>query len=266
LKSKSPRSKDNEVFPCASCRYYKEKYPSYYTADIFDLHKAVCKTDHDMLQRFKGTRWESRMGELKLDSLPARRVNEVVETMNFDQPTDKVYGIDIPVAEPVFWTCKAVSPAVRAVEWKGKRQFVCGLPMTAVLKWMGSKGWTFKTARKPVADLKLKVSDDTLRSQLRCGVLGKKSHHGKMPKLDGEKEALLFSILGQPPEDKDERKDSDRAVLERPRKANGGRSRKDGKPRPTTGSRKPKTAAGKKQRSDAAKRTSNKHKKGRKGK
>lgn len=54
----------------------------------------------------------------------------------------------------------------------GKRVF--GHPVTAVIRWMGKSGWTFKTARESLDRLSIQVSDATIKTQLSAGQKGQR--------------------------------------------------------------------------------------------
>ena len=78
----------------------------------------------------------------------------------------------------------------------GKAKTLCfGLPVTAVLRWMGSDGWDYEEARDALATLKIFPSDNTIKNQLRDG--GAKQHkYGDVPQLTDKQIKELYAASG----------------------------------------------------------------------
>ena len=75
------------------------------------------------------------------------------------------------------------SQRLKAPAKDGKRVF--GHPVTAVIRFMGSEGWTFKQARESLDRLNIDVSDPTVKTQLSAGQKSKddKGYRGEPAKL-----------------------------------------------------------------------------------
>lgn len=58
---------------------------------------------------------------------------------------------------------------------EGKRTKIFGYPATAIVRWMGKRGWNFKQAQKVLGKLGVDIAPNTIKIQLRAGSVGDKS-------------------------------------------------------------------------------------------
>lgn len=77
---------------------------------------------------------------------------------------------------------------------RGKKRYsIFGLPVTAILRWMGKEDWTPEQAKQALAKEGIVVAKTTLQSQLHGGKVGRR---GPPAKLTKEQRKTLESYVG----------------------------------------------------------------------
>lgn len=67
-----------------------------------------------------------------------------------------------------------------------------GIPITSIIRWMGTEGWSFAKAKQVVKGLDMDVADATIRAQLGAG---KRGSRGEPARLTDDQANHIYSLV-----------------------------------------------------------------------
>lgn len=124
----------------------------------------------------------------------------IVAVENYGTPVKATMVSDSPnedpkprQSSPTIVPVDTVTAGIKITQ-KGKRTLIFDLPITHIMRWMGSKDWPDAKVQAAFQKLSLPIEQATMRVQMRSGKVGDKGSHGPPPKLDKNQEKALNSL------------------------------------------------------------------------